>query len=459
MVDKAISSGDVYSAAAVYGISDGRRRKLLESMVFSKRRELLRLASWEHTPTEVLQMLTDSDDPFVTLRLCKNPKTPSAALTELYVKSFKDISNGINLTTPIAKHQHTVTNLLAIITHVNEDLETLKAISQNPSANGQLLMELLSYPPQDEKYKVFDKNVASNPSASLEALKVIYDRGDSYARAAVITHANCPELLLSQAESDGDVFVQRKLARKCVKLDVLANLAENKDTAVRCGVALNALTPQSLIKKLMDDSNFEVKRRLAKRCDLQVADIDRLMNDEDSWVRLWIARNKTTRLKVLKVLSCDKSHEVRRAVASNPRCPVVLLEALAKDNNAWVRSAVAYQKKSPMRLLVELAKESDIDVLSGVANNKHTPQSILQELVHSSESDIRRGVILNRNARRTTLMPLLEDPYYLHRLMLVDNPMLSAVDKLQLCEDPDYNVRFAAYSWFAGLEKSTITWV
>ena len=67
-MDKAISSGDVYSAAAVYGISDGRRRKLLENMVFSKRRELLRLASWEHTPTEVLQMLTDSDDPFVTLR-------------------------------------------------------------------------------------------------------------------------------------------------------------------------------------------------------------------------------------------------------------------------------------------------------------------------------------------------------------------------------------------------------
>ncbi len=459
LVDKAISSGDVYNTAAVYGISDGRRRKLLENMVFSKRRELLRLASWAHTPTEVLQMLSDSDDSFVMLRLCKNPKTPSEALTKLYVKSFKGSSKGINLTTHIAKHQHTLTNLLAIIIHVNEGLEILKAISQNPSANGQLLMELLSYSPQDEKYKVFDKSVASNPSASAEALKVIYDRGDAYTQAAVIAHANCPVLLLSLAESDSDVFVQRKLVCKCVKLDVLANLAENKDTAVRCGVASNELTPQSLIKKLMDDSSFEVRRRLAKRCDLQVADIERLMNDEDSWVRLWIARNKITPLRVLKVLSYDTCHEVRRAVASNPRCPVVLLEALAKDNNAWVRSAVAYQNKSPMRLLVDLAKESNIDVLSGVANNRHTPQSILQELALSSESDIRRGVILNRNARRTTLMPLLEDPYYLHRLMLVDNPMLNADDKLQLCEDPDFNVRFAAYSWFAGLEKSTKTWV
>ena len=459
LVDKAISSGDVYSAAAVYGISDGRRRKLLENMVFSKRKELLRLASWEHTPTEVLQLLSDSEDAFVTLRLCKNPKTPSQALTDLYVKSFKGISKGINLTTPIAKHQHAVTNLLAIITHVNEDLETLKAISQNPSANGQLLMELLSYQPQDEKYKVFDKNIASNPSASSEALKVIYDRGDAYARAAVIAHANCPPLLLSDAESDSNVLVQRKVARKCVKLEVLANLVENKDTAVRCGVASNELSPQSLIKTLMDDSSFEVRRMLAKRCDLQVADIDRLMNDEDSWVRLWIARNKITPLRVLKVLSYDTCHEVRRAVASNPRCPVFLLETLAKDNNAWVRSAVAYQEKSPMRILVELAKESDIDVLSGVANNKHTPQNILEELVQSSEPDIRRGVILNRNARRTTLMPSLEDPYYLHRLMLVNNPMLNAMDKVQLCEDPDFNVRFAAYSWFAGLEKSTKTWV
>lgn len=457
MVDKAIRSGDVYSAAAVYGISDGRRRKLLESTVFSKRRELLLLASWKYTPTEVLQMLSDSDDPFVKLRLCKNFNTPSEALTKLYVKSFKDSCKGVNLTIPIARHQHAVTNLLAIITDVNEDLETLKAISQNPSANGNLLRHLLSQQPQDEL--IIDKNVVSNPSAPAEALKVIYDRGDAYTRAAVIAHANCPEFLLSQAESDSDVFVQRKLARKCKKLDVLANLVENKDTAVRYGLASNNLLPQSLIKILMDDSSFEVRRRLARRSDLSVAAIDRLMNDEDSWVRLWIARNKITPLKVLKVLSYDSCYEVRRGVASNQRCPVVLLEALAKDKSAWVRSAVAYQYKSPKRLLVELAKEPNIDVLSGVANNKHTPQCILQELVLSSEPDIRRGVILNRNARRTTLMPLLEDPYYVHRLMLVDNPMLNAMDKLQLCEDPDFNVRFAAYSWFARLEKSTKTWV
>jgi hypothetical protein len=92
-------------------------------------------------------------------------------------------------------------------------------------------------------------------------------------------------------------------------------------------------------------------------------------------------------------------------------------------------------------------------VLSGVAANAHTPQRILQELVVNPDADVRRGVILNPIAKRKTLLPLLEDAYYLHRLLLVGNPMLKEKDKCPLCEDPDFNVRFAAFKWFAGLNK------
>jgi hypothetical protein len=90
-----------------------------------------------------------------------------------------------------------------------------------------------------------------------------------------------------------------------------------------------------------------------------------------------------------------------------------------------------------------------IDVLSGVANNPNTSQRLLKRLVASVEADVRRGVILNKSATRATLLPLLEDDYYLHRLMLVANHQLKDVDKWSLCFDPDCQVRFTAFRYFA----------
>ncbi|WP_152417581.1 hypothetical protein [Methylophaga lonarensis] len=100
-------------------------------------------------------------------------------------------------------------------------------------------------------------------------------------------------------------------------------------------------------------------------------------------------------------------------------------------------------------LLLMLARERDVDVLSGVANNPNSPQSLLKKLSLSTQPDIRRGVILNANAERDTLLPLLEDPYYLHRLLLVSNSKLTDADKWRLHDDPDAAVRFSAFRWFS----------
>jgi hypothetical protein len=99
--------------------------------------------------------------------------------------------------------------------------------------------------------------------------------------------------------------------------------------------------------------------------------------------------------------------------------------------------------------LVELAKDTAVDVLSGVANNPNTPQKLLKTLTVSVEADVRRGVILNQSATRLTLLPFLEDAYYLHRLMLVTNRQLKDKDKWHLCFDPDFQVRFTAFRYFA----------
>jgi len=54
---------------------------------------------------------------------------------------------------------------------------------------------------------------------------------------------------------------------------------------------------------------------------------------------------------------------------------------------------------------------------------------------------------LNKSADRETLLPILQDPYYLHRMLLVWNKQLTAEDKWSLHDDPDENVRFAVFKW------------
>ena len=450
LVRKAIETEDIYCAAAVYDIANSNERSALKNLMFSKRRNALLLARWEHTPASVLQALSEDDlnasDSAILIRLDKNPNTPAQALSQHY-EYEKSSKQRLSLMVLVAHHLHTPIEVLENIARFDSDIESLKALSRNTSANASVLSTLLNRMPH-----TFDKNVAAHSSASADLLILIYDRGDVYTRATVIGHENCPSSLIERAESEDALPLQ--VLRQLVKSErisqtLLVKLSINKDSVVRCGVASNLATPKALVRQLLNDSNVAVRRAIASRNDLTIASIKVLMNDKDAWVRQWLGRNLKVSSKLQEKLSRDTQVDVRRAVARNPRCPIVLLDRLAKDGNAWVRSAVAYQKRTPMRLMRLLAQDADIDVLSGVANNHHTPQKILQKLVLSADADIRRGVILNVNATRKTLLPLLEDSYYLHRLMLVTRPQLKEQDLWHLCDDPDFQVRFMAFRCFA----------
>ena len=450
LVRKAIETADIYCAAAVYDIADSKAQGELNYLMFSKRRNALLLARWEHTPESVLQALSEKvlskSDDAILVRLEKNPNTPAQALSQHY-ESDKNSKQRLSLMVLVAQHTHTPIAVLENIARFESDIESLKALSRNASANASVLSMLVNRMPN-----IFDKNVAAHSSASTDLLMLIYDRGDVYTKATVIGHENCPLSLIENAEHDGNLplIVLRALAKNVqLSKQCLVKLSVNKDSVVRCGVASNLATPKVLIKQLLNDASVAVRRAIASRNDLTIASIKVLMDDKDVWVRQWLARNLKVSSKLQVKLSRDTQVDVRRAVARNPRCPIVLLEILAKDGNAWVRSAVAYQKRTPRRLLKLLVEDTDIDVLSGVANNQHTPQKILQKLVLSVDADIRRAVILNLSATRKTLLPLLEDSYYLHRLMLVTRPQLKEQDLWHLCDDPDFQVRFMAVRHFA----------
>ncbi len=454
LVRLAIKAGDPYCAAAVHNIATGRDKRRLEALMFDKRRNTLLLARWEHTPASVLEAIANSSagngDSGVVIRLDKNPNATAKALSQLYVGQADVRQLNSDFTVLIAQHLHSPVSVLASIVQLSEDEQSLKAVSRNPAASAEVLSVMLERMANSKIIGVLYKNLAENPSTSTELLDFIYAKGDEYVRAAVIGHARCSQAVIDESVSDKDVKIMRKLAVNArVSSETLVNLAASHDVAVRCGVASNVASPEVLVMRLLLDDSCLVRRAIAARLDLTAASINALANDKDSWVRQWLARNPRIPRKVLERLSVDFEVDVRRAVARNTCCPVGLLKALAKDQSAWVRSAVAYQHKSPKVVMEALATDNNIDVLSGVANNPHTPQMILQDLAASPELDIRRGVILNKYATRKTLLPLLEDPYYLHRLMLVGSVRLKGKDKWSLRDDPDFQVRFMVFRWMA----------
>jgi hypothetical protein len=456
LVDKAIASQDIYCAAAVHSLGSRAQQVALEQLMFSQRRDALSLASWEHTPASVLQALAshiassgDRHDA-LKMRLDKNANTPALALSQLYASNTDCVKAPLKLSVLIAQHNNTPTEVLEKIVRFVGSAESLRAVSQNPAATAQLLSLLLQQQSQSTDYALLAKNVAANPATSSSVLEHIYAKGDVYARAAVIAHKHCPLALLKIALVANEHQVLRHLAADArLSAQVLGQLASNQDQQVRCAVATNMATPQIVIKRLINDSSPRVRRALASRTDLNKAFIKLLAKDADDWVRQRLARNPNVPGNLLKKLLVDVVADVRRAVARNVDCPVALLKVLAKDSDAWVRAGVSYQPKAPKSLMLKLAKDTDIDVLSGVAHNPHTPSAILHRLAASAEADVRRGVIMNSSAKRHHLLPMLEDPYYLHRLMLVGSHRLYAKDKWPLCDDPDFQVRFMAYRHFA----------
>lgn len=461
LVAAALENADVYSAAGAFGVvqSDAQQIKALTDILFAKRRDVLRLARWEHTPAKVLQAIGDyaSDDQMMQTRLVRNQNTPM--LGEVLEKSVQLDRSLLGL---VAQHTQAPKALLMQLARDDQEVMLLKAIARNTAADAEVLDVLLKREPLK-----LAAEIVANPATTSQMLEMLYQTADAYVKAAVIGHPNfagvdfAVDLIKVQADaglankknaksntkpSQAQLLLQRQLAKLALPQALLSGMAQSEDSAVRVAVAANPVFVGA--QSMLNDRAPAVRRALAAREDLSINQMHALSLDQDVWVRVWLARNPAIDRNTMLYLAEDLEDEVRRGVARNSRCPLTLLEKFANDASAWVRAAVAYQANVSADLLVQLATDQDVDVLSGVASNSHTPKAILQDLAGHAEADIRRGVILNKSADRETLLPILQDPYYLHRMLLVWNKQLTAEDKWSLHDDPDENVRFAVFKWF-----------
>ena len=452
LVAAALENADVFSAAGAFGVvqSDPQQINALTNILFAKRRDILRLSRWEHSPAKVLQAIGDyaSDDQMMQTRLVRNQNMPM--LGEVLEKSVQLDRSLLGL---VAQHTKAPKALLIKLARDDQDVMLLKAIARNTAADAEVLDVLLKREPLK-----LAAEIVANPATTSQMLEMLYQSGDAYVKAAVIGHPNFAGINLAKVQADAglankksikptqaQLLLQRQLAKLALSQALLSLMAQSEDSAVRVAVAANPVFVG--VQTMLNDEAPAVRRALAARADLSINQMHALSLDQDLWVRVWLARNPAIDRNTMLYLAEDLEDEVRRGVARNSRCPLAVLQKFANDASAWVRAAVAYQANASTDLLVALATDQDVDVLSGVASNSHTPKAILQDLAGHAEADIRRGVILNKSADRETLLPILHDAYYLHRMLLVWNKQLTAEDKWSLHDDPDENVRFAVFKW------------
>ncbi len=446
LAELALATGDIYCAAAVHRVAGSSLKAQLEALMFARRRDVLLLARWEHTPASVLQAMCDNTDVSVQLRLLRNPNTSGQDLIR-----HSQQPQAATLIGLISQHPQAPEILLRQIAVVDEDDEHLKSVCRNQAADATVLQVLLARKPEQ-----LDRDIIANSSADAGMLQAIYARGDMFVKAAVLGHQNCPLSLVLQAisaltgEDENEILLLRQLAKDSrLNPGQLQAFRQHSDAAVRAGLVANPTYPADKLDVFVQDTSPAVRRALAAREDLSADLMQQLSRDTDDWVRQWLGRNASLPQELMWQLAEDPEADVRRAVARNKNVSAGLMLKLLQDPVGWVRAAVAYQPNAGRELLMQLVRDEDIDVLSGVAANANTPATILKRLAQHAEADVRRGVIHNPSAKREVLLPLLEDPYYLHRLLLMGNRKLTEADKWPLYEDPDYRVRFAVFKWFA----------
>ena len=283
-------------------------------------------------PEKFFEVLASDQSPEIRLEITKYPEIPEKILVLL----AKDSDSSVKAS--IAGNSKTPINIL-------DDLAKDKAIT-------------------------IRRNVASNPNASLEALQSLSKDKDKQIKIGILENPSVPESLKNEIFSAFSKELKRDdiydLSRSShLSLEIVRNLVENTDEAIRENIANYQDTVDVLIQ---------------------------LSKDKSSDVRGAIASNEHSTLEILQVLSKDKNEDVRASVASNPNCSVDILEKLSNDKSTTVLWEVIGNSNAPIELIKKFVSHKDKSVRHSVAQNSRGDIEILKILVKDSDSYVRNTI-------------------------------------------------------------------
>ena len=434
-----INKADPYGALALHPFVDKEFKDKLELIMFANRRLKYVFASAHYTPDSVLDTLALEPNEQLRVRVLKHPNTAARTLELLYRSGCS-----AQMTVLTAAHPNTPVKVLEEIKwQGSEKIRT--ALCGNCNTPLPVINEILIKCSLQEK-----KVIARNPVLNEQILETLWNEGDEYLRAEVVTHRSCPEILINKAIESRYVVVRQKLASNPVIREAFRHrLLMDVAPQVRVAIVRNQEVSEGELQQLCDDPSDQVRRNEARRTGLSATVIAQLARDNDTWVRRWVARNAGTPEIYLEKLAVDEDENVRRSVTRNESCPERLLGVLAGDDSAWVRAGVALRTDISKDILSKLTGDQDIDVQSAIGRNPVTPVKILKRFAENSNRDVRRSVILNKKVTANVLELFLEDPYPLNRIILASRPQCSRQANWQLANDPVQEVRFSAIRTFS----------
>jgi hypothetical protein len=256
--------------------------------------------------TSVLAGTLDSDDKLRIFRAAINQKSfPALAFSKLMpVKKLRP---------QIAKHPRTPTALLEILAQ-DEDPAVRKAVTSNSKAPVAILQLLRkdeddttaydalyaleraaasSTTPSDLEQLAGDEDggvrlaVAENLDAPPAVLERLADDKDRGVRIAVLKNPNTPPAALERFAADDDDRLRRLAARHPnTPPAVLERLASDEDSGLRYAAGANPATPLAALDRLAGDDDEFVRRAVSEHRNTPRATLERLAGDEDEYVRL-----------------------------------------------------------------------------------------------------------------------------------------------------------------------------
>lgn len=182
-------------------------------------------------------------------------------------------------------------------------------------------------------------NPHTPPEVSAAAVEAAHRAGcdHEFVYPAFLNERLAPQVIEAIYRCWGSVYGS-ELTHPNTPVSVLAaSIRVNPDAAALEGIVERDRLPVEL-QRALAGSSPEIRRRLARRADLDPELYELLMDGEGL-------------------------HDARVDLAANPALPVEVLERLAGDDERAVRAAVARNPAAPDRVLIALLDGSDPDVV------------------------------------------------------------------------------------------------
>ncbi|MEG4629570.1 HEAT repeat domain-containing protein [Microcoleus sp. AR_TQ3_B6] len=390
----------------------------LESQIAEALRLHVKLAgemtqSWDEAAREIIQNITlqvsqEQDRGYALLELQKIGLIPDFIIKHLC--ATKHFSGKVHYCYQVlldaAKSANTPTSVLEQLAKQEKFRE---AIAWNPNTPFNLQEELAT-----DDNNLVRTNIALSPHTPTPILLQLAQDKDAEVRQHLAWNFNTPDTILQQlagklASLNYSYLHTLEVNGYKTPVTLIEQMAIDKRSEVRKGVAKYSNTPAKILEKLALDEEARVRRMVALNVNTPWgALLGQLAHDTDVGVRSAVAiRLNAISVSPFSLLSATQLPEILSSLGEGT--PESLLQLLAHHEDSSARRFVAQLPDAPLNLLVELAQDNEENVRLGVAMNQNVPVSLLEQLAKDQTDKIRRCAAKHPNTPLSILEQLFDD--------------------------------------------------